>query len=140
VTVGAIEVGVRPARPGDGAGPVRVQTGAGRQASLDPDRSRVLGEDGHRERLERGPAVPARDLHRVAAEVGGGVVASAPVEAQFRGREVGARPVKAFPGWRGRRGAAPALPDAEPESALPSACLRERAGHHRRSRRRFEAR
>ena len=140
MTVGAIEVGVRPARPGDGAGPARVRTSAGRQASLDPDRSRVPGEDGLRERLERGPAVPARDLHQVAAEVGGAVVASAPVEARFRSRRVGARPVKAFPGWRGWRRAAPALPDAEPGSALPSACFRGRAGHHRRSRRRFEVR
>ncbi|HZV48887.1 MAG TPA: GNAT family N-acetyltransferase [Candidatus Dormibacteraeota bacterium] len=168
MTVRAVDISVRPARPGDGAGLARAWLEAGRYyASLNPDLFQVPEEEGLSEHFERALATSRPDLHHVVAEVGDRIVGSAVgrlepalssaryqlqrhlghrrlvvdavvVEERFRGRGVGTRLMNALEEWGRRRGATLALLDTYPESALSLPFFEERAGYHRRSVRLFK--
>jgi GNAT superfamily N-acetyltransferase len=166
--VRVMDISVRPARPGDGAGLACIWLDAGRYyASLNPEVFQIPNEEGLSEHFERALADQRPDVHHVVAEVEGQVVGSAVgrleppvglarhqlqrhlthrrliidavvVGERFRGRGVGTRLMKAIEEWGRRHGATLALLDSYPESALSLPFFEERAGYRRRSVRLFK--
>jgi len=132
-------------------------------ADLAPETFQVPDSEGLAEFLELAPDVDGRnDILRVVAEVDGRVVGTAVgrleapdrsaryqlqrqlaqtrlivdvlvVEEEFRRHGVGARLMEALEEWGRERGAAVALLDTYPESALSRPFFEERMGYRRRS-------